>query len=636
MTVPPGPDQPQRGYGARPGQPQDAPGGTPVPPGQSQGPGQGVYGEQAPLPQLPPPSSSQPQPQQPPSQPQPGGPGFPGQSMAPQYQGGPGQQQYQGYPPQAMPPGAQGIPPLPPQHQGAHPFQPQLQGQHQDQGQHQPQYQGQNQGQGQHQPQYQGQGQHQPQHQGHGQQPSQPQLQPQHHAQHQPPFQPPAPPYGSGAFAPPQASGYGWPQLQPAPATHFNPAMLLPIQHWLRDKSLRNWITMLFVALVVVPSIALVYVGDDASKISKSTWAFAIYFACAWLLVLWISIRPPMVRPLMLLEVGAIGLLVEAPMAIWLEKKLETPNLDLATYIFRVGLPEEFVKILPVVVLGLLLKQVWGPLTPKDYLFLGAVSGLAFGAAEAVQYINVYIPAQSASIAVEAAQQNADPSSLGQFIAMTSIQSGSWRFVTDPMSHAVWAGITGYFVGLAFQHRRYFWLALVGLGITSLLHGINDDVAGHWFWIVEIVVSVLLFMAYVQAGGVIEQQLTEADEAHARAHPHPGYPMPVPGGMPAPGWGAPAAAAPPAPGWAPTGYGTGSMPVAPSWNPAAGWGQSGFTPIRGYRGAAPVGQAPSQPSSQPPSQSPSLSAPPMPAPGPIPPHVSGQQAPPLPPPQQER
>lgn len=517
MTVPSGPDQPQRGYGSRPGQPQDSAGGTSLPPGQGL-PADPVPGQGS-APQLPapyaPPQFPQQQPFGQPQFPQQAGP-YPGQ---PPFQPAPAPH-YQPYPPQP-----QGLPAGPP-----------------------------------------------------------------------PP--PGIPPYGGAPFPPPSSSFGGWPQIQPAPAAHFNPAMLLPIQHWLRDRSLRNWITILFVALVVVPSIALVYVGQDVDKISKSTWAFAIYFACAWLLVLWISIRPPMVRPLMLLEVGVIGLLFEAPLAIWLEKKLETPNQNLFNYVFTVGLPEEFVKILPVVVLGLVLKQVWGPLTPKDYLFLGAVSGLAFGAAEAVQYINVYIPSQAAAIAESAAQQNADPASLGQFIAQTSIQSGSWRFVTDPMSHAVWAGITGYFVGLAFQHRRYFWLALVGLGLTSVLHGINDDVAGHWFWIVEIVVSVLLFMAYVQAGGVIEQQLTEADEAHARAHPHPAYPMPVPGGMPAPGWAAAPAPAAAAPGWAPTGYGTGSMPVAPSWNPAAGWGQSGFTPLRGYR--AP--NAPVQPAPPPPQQ----------------------------------
>ncbi|HTJ69171.1 MAG TPA: PrsW family glutamic-type intramembrane protease [Actinospica sp.] len=515
MTVPSGPDQPSRGYGARP--PQDSAAGQAGQP-QQPGPQQPGYG----APQGGYPAAPQPGPQQ----------GQPLQQPGPQA------------------PGPYGAPQQP-----QHPQQPTW-------GQQPPPPQ----------PQYQ-----QPQ-QGWAQQP---------HPQGGYPQQPQQPYF---------------PQL-PRQTAHFNPVMLLPIHHWLRDRSLRNWITILFVALVVVPSIALVYVGDDVTKISKSTWAFAIYFACAWLLVLWIAIRPPMIRPMMLLEVGLIGLIFEAPLAIWLEKKLEEPNQNLFAYIFTVGLPEEFVKILPIVVLGLILKNVWGPLTPKDYLFLGAVSGLAFGAAEAVQYINVYIPGNSGEIATAAANQGADPSSIGQYIAMTSIQSGSWRFVTDPMSHAVWAGISGYFVGLAFQHRRYFWLALVGLGLTSVLHGINDDVAGHWFWIVEIVISVLLFMAYVQAGGVIEQQLTEADEAHARqagqygvGYPAGAYAMPMQQPMGAPGWGQ-GAPPPPGPGtsggWSPAGAGTGSFPAAPSWNPAAGWGQSGFTPLPGYRPPA-GGQQPPQ------------------------------------------
>jgi hypothetical protein len=110
---------------------------------------------------------------------------------------------------------------------------------------------------------------------------------------------------------------------------------------------------------------------------------------------------------------------------------------------------------------------------------------------------------------------------------------------------------------------------------------------------------VLLFMAYVQAGGVIEQQLTEADEAHARQLGQPGYPagtyaMPMQQPMGAPGWGQGAAPAGPGAsgGWVPTGAGTGSFPAAPSWNPAAGWGHSGFTPLPGYRPPAGGQQPP--------------------------------------------
>jgi hypothetical protein len=69
--------------------------------------------------------------------------------------------------------------------------------------------------------------------------------------------------------------------------------------------------------------------------------------------------------------------------------------------------------------------------------------------------------------------------------------------------------------------------------------------------------------------------------------------------MGAPGWGQPqpAGGQQPGPGWAPGGYGTGAYPVAPTWNPAAGWGQSGFTPLPGYRSqpSGATGQQPGPP-----------------------------------------
>ena len=242
----------------------------------------------------------------------PSGPDQPsrGYGSRPPQESGAGQQGgYPGQPPQQAPGQQQPAPPPPPQHPGAQPGygapqQPYPQQPHPGAGPQQPPFQQPYQQQPHQQPQH-------PQQQGWGQ-------------------QPPPPPYGqSGAYGPQQPY---FPPLQQQ-TVHFNPAMLLPIHHWLRDRSLRNWITILFVALVVVPSIALVYVGTDVTKIDQSTWAFAIYFACAWLLVLWISIRPPMVRPMMLLEVGLIGLIFEAPLAIWLEKKLETPNQNLLSYI---------------------------------------------------------------------------------------------------------------------------------------------------------------------------------------------------------------------------------------------------------------------------------------------------------------
>ena len=52
---------------------------------------------------------------------------------------------------------------------------------------------------------------------------------------------------------------------------------------------------------------------------------------------------------------------------------------------------------------------------------------------------------------------------------------------TDPVVHALWAGIAGYFVGLAVQgykrggtKQAAIALGCVGLGIAAVLHGLND------------------------------------------------------------------------------------------------------------------------------------------------------------------
>jgi RsiW-degrading membrane proteinase PrsW (M82 family) len=368
----------------------------------------------------------------------------------------------------------------------------------------------------------------------------------QQYSGHQYPGQPP---YGFGPYAPPRPP-------RPTHTAFPSPAVLLPFQRWLRDRSLRNWITVLFVALVVVPSFALV-AFPDLSQATQSSWVFAVYFACAWLLVLWISVRPPMVRPLMLAEVAAIGLVLEAPIAVFLERTLHAGTDNVISSVFTVGIPEEFAKALPIAVLAYVHRHAWASLTPKDYLFLGAVSGLAFGAAEAVEYITKVIPGEM----TQAAQDGASPAA----VVLASITQGSWRFVTDPMSHAIWAGITGYFIGLAVRFTRHrVWLAIFGLALTAVLHGVNDYVAGHFWWIVEIIVSVLLFVAYSQAGGMIEQDLSAAEKAVDAARPQP-----------------PAAAAWPGahPGWGP--------PQPPAWNPASGWGTSGFTPLPGHYAPPP-------------------------------------------------
>jgi hypothetical protein len=78
-----------------------------------------------------------------------------------------------------------------------------------------------------------------------------------------------------------------------------------------------------------------------------------------------------------------------------------------------------------------------------------------------------------------------------------------WRFVADPITHACWAGLTGYFIGLAASGRhRWYTVSWIGLVAAAILHGLNDwsRINGHLLWIVVTVVSGILFLGYAKVG----------------------------------------------------------------------------------------------------------------------------------------
>lgn len=254
---------------------------------------------------------------------------------------------------------------------------------------------------------------------------------------------------------------------------------LFPVRTWFADRTLRSWTTWLFVALVAVPPLAFVLFRDAEGWGGEAT-TFAFYFAAAWFLVLWVLVRPQQIRGGVLAQVVAVALAVEFPLALGLETVLDSGTGNVFTSIVTVGVPEEFAKMVPVVAIVLWQGRSGRRLPARDVLFLGAVSGLVFGAVEAVGYVT------------------ASPA-IGTGDALTV----AWRLLTDPVSHACWAGVAGYFIGLASYYREpgpWFVLAGVGLGVPAILHGINDVVAGTALWVVVAVVSTLLFLAYARIG----------------------------------------------------------------------------------------------------------------------------------------
>ena len=274
---------------------------------------------------------------------------------------------------------------------------------------------------------------------------------------------------------------------------------LVPVRHWARDPALRSWPVLLLVGLVCVPPIALVILNDPTpAKIRDIAWIFAVYFAVAWLLLLGVIVRPQHVSRAMLATVAVVGIVTEAPTAIFLETRLHSNTSSLLD-IFTIGLPEELAKAIPILVVAWIWRQHWHTQTPRDYLFLGAVSGLVFGAAEVVHYFTDVLGSLSGNVN-------------GLVLQDLTIQY-IWRFLTDPIDHACWAGITGYFIGLAITGRdRKYSIGLVGIGIAAVLHGLSDwnPINSHPAWVLVTLISVLLFLGYARAGAWLPEQAMAA------------------------------------------------------------------------------------------------------------------------------
>ena len=254
-----------------------------------------------------------------------------------------------------------------------------------------------------------------------------------------------------------------------------------------------------------MPPIALVMLNNPTeAKFRDIAWIFAVYFAVAWLLLLGVIVRPQHVSRAMLAAVAVVGIVTQAPTAIFLETKLHSNTSSLLD-IFTIGLPEELAKAIPIVVVAWIWRHYWHTQTPRDYLFLGAVSGLVFGAAEVVHYFTDVLGSLSGNVN-------------GLVLQDLTIQY-IWRFLTDPIDHACWAGITGYFIGLAItgQDRKYS-IGLVGIAIAAVLHGLNDwnPVNSHPAWVLVTLISVLLFLGYARAGAWLPQQAMASPDGYGR------------------------------------------------------------------------------------------------------------------------
>ena len=265
-------------------------------------------------------------------------------------------------------------------------------------------------------------------------------------------------------------------------------ATLFPVRSWLEEQGWWRSRLGLFGGFAIAP-FALLQLTSDDGDISRAAWGFALYFGLAWLLAMHALIRPETPDRWVVGRVVAFTAVAGIAIAVALESWLGAEDDDLLTMIFKVGLPEEMAKALPVYLFVFLSHRVW---TTRTYLFIGVVSGLTFGVTEAVMYTSMY-------------------DDVGLLLGESTTVVSIWRLLTGSMFHACLAGITAYFIGLAYWYRRASWpLMLAGLALTSVLHGVYNSTSSGWFGSLIAGGVVFMFLGYIRSGDEIALKLGES------------------------------------------------------------------------------------------------------------------------------
>jgi RsiW-degrading membrane proteinase PrsW (M82 family) len=82
----------------------------------------------------------------------------------------------------------------------------------------------------------------------------------------------------------------------------------------------------------------------------------------------------------------------------------------------------------------------------------------------------------------------------------------------DGFQHAVWAGMSAFFIGMAVNYpRRRVQLIIFGIAMAAVLHALNDwlvtNINSLWPWILLQAVSLVLFLGYSMSATSIERNV---------------------------------------------------------------------------------------------------------------------------------
>lgn len=285
----------------------------------------------------------------------------------------------------------------------------------------------------------------------------------------------------------------------------FEFSSVFPYHQVLNPDLYRSNLVRLLLFFGLFPWAVSAFAGAD-TNLKDIAWMLGIYYACVWGIVLFNLIKPTKISRKKILQCVLFTAFIGIPILIFIQQippfsllysasKSSNVISKLIGYILGIGLLEELCKGLPIYLFMLNPGKLKEPLTSAFY---GAMSGLGFAIAEGVHYSLIY----------------ANNVSIGNIGITGHILLTTVRFISLPLIHAIWAGIVGYFLGLAaINPSRKNPIIFIGVAISAVLHGAYNTFSSSILGLVIFAFSILLFVTYIRNSKEI---ITEMQQFEAR------------------------------------------------------------------------------------------------------------------------
>jgi protease PrsW len=276
---------------------------------------------------------------------------------------------------------------------------------------------------------------------------------------------------------------------------------IFPLKTWWKDRPWNLIWVRWFMVFTLFPLCLLAYFGNREISFGGVAWAFGIYFSLMWLIILRFFMRPghipfsvfiKIVFFTVFIGIALVLLMQRMPIIKGIYRNTLSANITMRWFgfTFGVGFLEEAVKGFPILLFMYRKKQNYSAIS---FAFAGAVSGLAFGVAEAVSYSYLY-----------ANSLFSGSFGLGAYIVIQFL-----RLITLPLLHACFSSVVGYFIGLASMYQTAKnALILFGIFIAMAMHGTYNTFSNGWPGVVVASIVLLIFVSYVRSADLIQKELT--------------------------------------------------------------------------------------------------------------------------------